>query len=500
MKWLLSHRMRRIEGFMKRPGETQQAVFKYLLEKGRYTDWGRQYGYAYIKTPEQFREHVPVSAYEDLAPYIERVMRGEQKVLWPAEIRFFSKSSGTTNAKSKFIPMSKESLLDCHFKGGKDMLAIFADRHPETRVFGGKTLAVGGSIQPNDLNPKTYYGDVSAVITKNLPFWAEYLRTPSLETALLGEWETKIDRMAQEALKTNLTAMAGVPTWTLVILQRILEITGKQHIGEVWPNLGMYAHGAVAFGPYRDLFRKLIPIENFRYIEIYNASEGFFGIQDTSENDEMLLMLDYGIYYEFIPMASLYSVNPKAVGIEDVETGTQYAVLISTNGGLWRYLIGDTIKFTSKYPFRFKITGRTKHYINAFGEEVVVENAEQAVTAACKASGATVNNFTAAPVYLEAGKKGGHEWIIEFEKQPADLEMFVSVLDKTLQSINSDYEAKRHKDLALIKPLVNVVPKGTFYQWMRQRGKLGGQHKVPRLSNTREYLDDILEMAGLKVA
>jgi hypothetical protein len=407
------------------------------------------------------------------------MMKGEQNLLWSSEIKCFSKSSGTTNARSKFIPVSEEALEECHYKGGKDMLCLYVNNYPETKIFQGKMLGIGGSYQPNHLNPNTYYGDVSALIMKNLPIWAEFLRTPSLE-------------IAQTTIKEKVTALSGVPTWTVVILQRILEITGKSNICEVWENIEAFFHGAVAFAPYKSLFRSLIPSESMNYMETYNASEGFFGIQDQKNSDELLLMLDYGVYYEFIPIEHAEEENPKTLGLDEVETGKNYALVISTNAGLWRYKIGDTIRFTSLAPYRIKITGRTKHFINAFGEELVIENADTAIEKACQQTGAMVNDYTAAPIFLEIGNKGGHEWIIEFEKAPDNLEKFVCTLDQTLRRVNSDYDAKRYMDIALIMPKVHAVPKGTFYEWMRKRGKLGGQNKVPRLSNSRIYVEDIL--------
>jgi hypothetical protein len=401
-----------------------------------------------------------------------------------------------TNARSKFIPVSQEALEDCHFKGGKDLLSIYVNNFPETKLFNGKGLAVGGSHQINELDPTatSYYGDVSAVIMRNLPPWAQFIRTPSLETALMGNWEEKIDKLALESVKDNVTNIAGVPTWTILLIQKIVELEKKNNILEVWPNLEVFFHGAVAFAPYRKLFQTLIPSDKMQYWETYNASEGFFGIQDQKDSEELLLMLDYGIFYEFIPPEEIESENPRAIRLSDVELDKNYAMVISTNSGLWRYNIGDTIKFTSRYPYRIKISGRTKHFINAFGEEVIVENAEAAVTKACEFTGAVIDNFTAAPVYLDEGKKGGHEWIIEFKVQPSNLDEFTRILDETLRGINSDYDAKRAHNLALIPPKVHSVNEGTFYNWMKRRGKLGGQNKVPRLANSSEYVDDILNM------
>ncbi|QOI96751.1 MAG: GH3 auxin-responsive promoter family protein [Flammeovirgaceae bacterium] len=496
LTWVMKKRIHQMELFMKYPHEVQEELYKKLVHAGKATEFGKTYDFAGIENDEQYRQRVPVHTYEQLYPYIERLMRGEQYLLWPTEIKWFSKSSGTTNARSKFIPVSYEALEDCHFKGGKDMLSIYVNNNPNTKIFDGKGLAVGGSHQVNENDPtaSSYYGDVSAVIMQNLPVWAEFIRTPKLETALMSNWEEKIEKLAKETSVENVTNIAGVPTWTILLIQRVVELTGKKNIMEVWPNLEAFFHGAVSFKPYRKLFQDLIPNPNMVYWEIYNASEGFFGIQDRSNSDEMLLMLDYGIYYEFIPMDEAGDNKQKVIPLREVEIGKNYAMVITTNAGLWRYNIGDTIKFTSLSPYRIKISGRTKHFINAFGEEVIVDNAEVAITKACEATGAIIDNYTAAPIFLDANKKGGHEWIVEFKVKPADLAQFTYVLDTTLRQINSDYDAKRSHDLALVAPKVHSVDPGTFYNWMKKRGKLGGQNKVPRLSNTREYVEDILLM------
>lgn len=496
LTWAMKKRIHQIEFFIKYPNEVQDELLKRLLYTARNTEFGKKHEFASIERYDQFRERVPIATYEQFFPHIERLMRGEQNILWPSEVKWFSKSSGTTNARSKFVPVSPEALEDCHFKGGKDMLALYVNNYQQTKIFDGKGLGVGGSHQLNEFDPTStsYYGDVSAVIMQNLPIWAEFIRTPSLETALMSKWEEKIEKMALETSRENVTNIAGVPTWTVLLIQRIVEITGKKNILEVWPNLEVFFHGAVAFGPYRNLFNNLIPGNQMHYWETYNASEGFFGIQDQANSEELLLMLDYGIYYEFIPMNDVDQLQTKAIRLSEVEIGKNYAMIISTNSGLWRYNIGDTIKFTSLSPYRIKISGRTKHFINAFGEELIVENAEAAIIKACEATGAVITNFTAAPVYLEEGKKGGHEWIIEFRTKPADLGEFTHILDSALRTINSDYDAKRAHNLALIAPVIHSVSEGTFYNWMKKRGKLGGQNKVPRLSNSREYVDDILEM------
>jgi len=502
VSWVMKRRIDQIELFLKNPHDVQNDVFTNLIYSARDTDFGREHHFKDINSIEDFNKQVPIRAYEDLFPYIEQTMKGKQNILWPSTITWFAKSSGTTNARSKFIPVSFEAMEDCHMKAGKDMIAMYLNNNPESLLFEGKSLSIGGShqVNPFDETRNSSYGDVSAVIMKNMPLWAKFVRTPSEEVALMDNWDEKLERMALEVADENVTSMAGVPTWTLLVLQRVMELKGVKDVSAVWPELEAFFHGAVAFGPYRQLFKSIISSSNMKYIEVYNASEGFFGIQDTSNDDEMLLMLDYGVYYEFIPLEELDNENPKVVQLQDVELNKNYALIISSNAGLWRYKIGDTIRFTSLSPYRIKISGRTKHYINAFGEEVIVENAETAIAFACDETGAILKNFTAGPVYLEAGKQGAHEWIIEFSNQPENLAKFTDALDTKLREINSDYDAKRQGDIALIAPKINVVPQGTFHEWMRNRGKLGGQNKVPRLSNNREYLDDILEMAKISAS
>lgn len=495
LTWVMRKRIHQIELFMKYPHDVQQEIFKYLIQEARSTEFGRKYDFKNIHTYQDFKNNVPIHSYNEAYPYIKRLMEGEQNILWPNEIKWFAKSSGTTSTRSKFIPVSPEALEDCHFKGGKDLISLYVNNYPDTKIFTGKGLGIGGSHQINEYDPDadSYYGDVSAVIMQNLPLWAQFIRIPKLEIALMDNWEEKIEKMAKVTVDENVTNLSGVPTWTVLLIQHILELKGKTDIKEVWPNLEAFFHGAVAFTPYRPLFNKLIS-DPMNYVEIYNASEGFFGIQDQTDSTEMLLMLDYGIFYEFIPFDQINTENPQTLTLDQVEKDKIYAMIISTNAGLWRYSIGDTIKFTSVNPYRIKIAGRTKHFINAFGEEVMVENAESAISYACQETGAIIDNFTAAPVYLEKGKRGGHEWIIEFVKEPDDLQHFTDLLDKKLREVNSDYDAKRQKDLALVAPKIHSVSKGTFYKWMKKRGKLGGQNKVPRLSNDRDYLDDILKM------
>lgn len=530
--WMLRQRFGQIEHFMRHPLETQEELFGYLIGKGRRTAWGKQHGYGALKPGfdglERFKDQVPISDYSDLQPWIERIMAGEQQILWPSEITWFAKSSGTTSAKSKFIPVSKESMDDCHFKAGRDLMAIYCLRYPNTQVFSGRGLVMGGSHQVNKLNESSYFGDVSAVMMQNMPMAARFIRTPDLSIALMDDWEEKIQAMAETTIKQNVTHMAGVPTWTLVLIERIFELTGADNLREVWPNLELYIHGGVSFQPYRDRFAELIrPLagekngatkgagsaagsgltagetasQPMRYLETYNASEGFFGIQDKLDREDMLLMLDYGIFYEFIPFAHLEDANPPTVGLDELEVGKIYAPVISTNAGLWRYRIGDTIRVTDDAPFRVQVAGRIKHFINAFGEEVIVDNADAAIRAACKATGAHVREYTAAPVYFEAGQKGAHEWLIEFEQPPREnaggMGGFVEALDQGLQAVNTDYAAKRFKDMALRLPTVHALPEGSFHQWLKARGKLGGQHKVPRLSNGRELVEKLKAQAGL---
>jgi len=495
--WFMKKRIHQIELFMKYPNEVQEEWFEQLVAGAENTEWGKLYGYKSIENLAQFKERVPIQNYDTLKPYIERMLKGEQNVLWPSEIRWFAKSSGTTSDRSKFIPVSEESLEECHFKGGKDMLTLYFNNRPNARIFTGKSLTLGGSHQVGQLNADTFFGDLSAVIMKNLPLWAEFCRTPHLDIALLENFEEKIEKMAYATKDVNVTSISGVPTWNLLLFKRILEITGKKNLLEVWPNLELYFHGAVNFTPYREQFKKLIPNDDMYYLETYNASEGFFGIQDTEEPGDMLLMLDYGIFYEFLPIEHLHDENPKTLTLDEVELNKNYALIITTNAGLWRYMIGDTIRFSSLSPFRIQITGRTKHFINAFGEELIIDNAERALAEACSQTGAVIRDYTAAPIYFNDKECGAHEWLIEFEKRPAEFERFVDLLDETLRRVNSDYDAKRFKDMALRRPQVRVVAQNTFFNWMKEKGKIGGQHKVPRLANNREYVDSILKMTEL---
>jgi hypothetical protein len=472
------------------PVEAQYTVWQDLLAAGQYTEFGRNHNFSKIQSLADYKKIVPVQRYEDLKPFIDRMMQGEENVLWNTPVTWFAKSSGTTSEKSKFIPVSEESLKDNHYKASKDVLALYYTSHPESDLLTGKGLVIGGSHQISQLNEEVQYGDLSAVVLQNSPFWSNWIRTPDLSIALMDEWEIKIEKLAQSTITENVTSMAGVPTWLIVLLKRILELTGKETIKEVWPSLELYMHGGVSFIPYKQQFEKLIgaPIN---YMEMYNASEGFFAAQDDLSAEGMLLMCDHGIFYEFMPSSEWEKEVPETIQLDEVEVGKNYAPVITTNGGLWRYILGDTIQFTSLNPFRIKVSGRIKHFINAFGEEVIVDNTDKAIAIACQRTGASVSDYTAAPVYFSDEGNGAHEWLIEFDREPQSLELFVAEMDKALKSINSDYEAKRHKDIALRIPEVTVVPKGSFAAWLSSKGKLGGQHKVPRLSNDRTVLEEI---------
>ncbi|MDP3464037.1 MAG: GH3 auxin-responsive promoter family protein [Bacteroidales bacterium] len=495
VSWLMKKRMHQIELFIKYPHDVQAEWFRRLINHGKSTEWGRKYDYRSIKTYQQYTQNVPISKYEDIKPYIDRLRNGEQNILWPEEIRWFAKSSGTTSSKSKFIPVSNSSLEECHFKGGKDMLSLYVNNFPDTEVFDGKGLVMGGSHNITEVNNESYYdGDLSAILIQNLPFWAQFMKTPNLSTALMDEWESKIEKMAAETMTHDVTSISGVPSWTLVLLKRILELTEKHYITDVWPNLEVFFHGGVNFDPYRQQFLSLIRDGSINYMETYNASEGFFGIQDQAKVHELLLMLDYGVFYEFVPVDQLDSDNPQSYQLGEVEKDRNYALVISTNAGLWRYMIGDTIRFTSLNPYRIKITGRTKNFINAVGEELIVDNAENALTVACGKCKVTINEYTASPLYFDGNEKASHEWLIEFNENPSDLDYFSETLDNALKSLNSDYEAKRYHNMVLKEPVVRVMKKGTFYTWLKQNNKLGGQHKVPRLSNNRDISEEILRI------
>jgi hypothetical protein len=492
VNWINIKRIYNIDLFKQYPFNVQEETFTKLVSKAKETEWGLKYGYSDKFSIEKFQEKVPLQTYEEIKPFVERLRNGEQNLLWPEEIKWFAKSSGTTNDKSKFIPVSNETLEDCHFRGGKDVIALYTLNYPENGILKGKGLTLGGSHQINNFSNRSFYGDLSAILIENLPFWSTFIKTPTSKIALLPEWEEKLEKLTRHTIEENVTSISGVPSWTLVLIKYILDYTRKKNILDVWPNLELFIHGGVSFTPYREQFKSFIPSDSMHYLETYNASEGFFGIQDNPLTDDMLLMLDYGIFYEFIPLENINDKNPPVFTVKDVELDRNYAIVISTNSGLWRYIIGDTVFFTSLYPHKIKISGRTRHFINAFGEEVMVDNADKALMMACNKTGARVYEYTAAPVYMNSNARGSHQWLIEFEKQPHDLKLFTSELDSALKSINSDYEAKRYKNFALEMPLVHNLKKGTFYHWFQKKGKLGGQNKMPRLSNERKYIEELL--------
>jgi hypothetical protein len=491
-KGFIKLRQSAIANFTHNPIDTQLQVFNDLIGSAQFTEYGKKFDFEHIGSISQFQKIVPLNDYESLKPYIQRILEGNQNILWPSPITWFAKSSGTTSDKSKFIPVSRESLDDNHFRGGKDVLALYLREYPDSKLTSGKCLLLGGSHQINQMNGASFFGDLSAVMLQNMPLAGQFFRLPELSIALMAEWEEKIERMAHSTINENVTYIAGVPTWTIVLIKRIFEITGANSLLDVWPNLELYIHGGVNFTPYRRQFEQFIPSTKMHYRETYNASEGFFAAQDREDEEGMLLFLNHGIFYEFMPTEEYGKENPRTLTLKEVELSKNYALVISTNGGLWRYIVGDTIQFTSRDPYRVKVTGRLKHFINAFGEELIVDNADNAIAIACAETGATVVDYSAGPVYMTDSASGAHEWIIEFEHLPVSLERFTALLDKSLQAINSDYEAKRHKDMALRMPIVHQMPKDGFKRWLKDKGKLGGQHKVPRLSNNRKYIEEML--------
>jgi hypothetical protein len=488
--WVLKQRIHQIELFLKYPNEVQEELLMNLIRRAENTVIGAQYDFSSITSYTTFSERVPVSSYEELQPLIERTRQGEQNVFWDTPIKWFAKSSGTTNAKSKFIPVSNDALEDCHYKGRKDLLCLYLNNNEDSEMFLGKSLRLGGSSQIYE-DKETLFGDLSAILIENMPIWAEFSSTPSNKISLMSEWENKLTAIINETKNENVTSFAGVPSWMLVLMNRMLEETGRGNLLEVWPNLEVYFHGGVSFEPYREQYQKLLPKSDFKYYEIYNASEGFFAIQDLNNSSDLLLMLDYGIFYEFIPMDTFGTPNQKVIRLAEVELFKNYAIVITTNSGLWRYLIGDTVRFTSLNPYRIRVSGRTKHHINVFGEELMVENTDQAIAKACQLTQTEVVDYTVAPIFMDGKEKGAHEWMIEFKKNPTDLVYFQKILDDTIQSLNSDYEAKRYNNMTLNPLVINVARKDLFYDWLKERDKLGGQHKIPRLSNQREYLEQL---------
>jgi hypothetical protein len=493
---IYSKRLSQIDYFKKNPVEIQEQILNKLLNKAKYTEIGKEFAFENISDHFGFSNKVPIFEYDTFKPYIEKTMNGTQNVLWPTEIKWFAKSSGTTSDRSKFIPISKESLHDCHFRSGKDIYAIYVDKFPDSKIFNGKALYIGGSTSINKNIANSYLGDLSAIIIKKLPFWTYAKRVPNPKIALIDQWDVKLDKIFETTYKKNVTNMVGVPSWLMVLLKMVLERTGKKNILEVWPNMELFIHGGVSFEPYKNIYKELIPTNAMTYIETYNASEGFFGLQDEFylNNSDLLLMLDYDIFYEFIDLNDYLTGKTNAIPLSEVKTGVNYAMIISTSGGLWRYIIGDTISFTSTNPYRFKIIGRTKHYINAFGEEIVIDNAQKAITYACEITGAQIREYTAAPLFLNNEQSQGvHEWLFEFINPPKEIHKFVELLDNKIRELNSDYDAKRFKDITLGFPKYTVAKDGTFYKWLKNKGKLGGQNKIPRLSNTREYIEQLLE-------
>ena len=475
----------------------QSKVLRNLVERAAGTEWGVEHKYGEIRTYSDFAARVGVQDYETLKGYIDRMRHGESDILWKGRCRWYAKSSGTTNDKSKFIPVTAQGLQRVHYKGGYDVVSLYLRNNPNSRFFSGKGLILGGSHASNFNLKDSLVGDLSAILIENVNPMVNFLRVPHKSIALLSDFEEKMEKIARATQNANVTNISGVPSWMMAVLKHLLQITGKKSIDEVWPNLEVFFHGGVAFTPYREQYRQLIKSPRMRYMETYNASEGFFGIQDDPADPSMLLMIDYDVFYEFIPMDEFDSPNPTVLPLWEVETGKNYAMLISTSCGLWRYMIGDTVRFTSKEPYKFVITGRTKHFINAFGEELIVDNAEQGLKAACEATGAQVAEYTAAPVFMDAEARCRHQWLIEFSKQPSSLQSFAQVLDKTLQQVNSDYEAKRYKDITLQQLEIVEARHGLFNDWLKSKGKLGGQHKVPRLSNSRQYIEELLSMNGL---
>ena len=491
--WFLKKRFHQIDLFLKYPNEVQTELLNNLIVKAKDTEIGKRYNFESITNYETFANRVPISTYEDCQDLIERSRQGENNIFWPQPIKWFAKSSGTTNAKSKFIPVSQDSLEDCHYAASKDLLCMYLNNNENSQLFTGKSLRLGGSKELYKENG-TVFGDLSAILIDNMPFWAEFSSTPSNKVSLMSNWEEKMQAIVDETIQENVTSLAGVPSWMLVLLNNVLETTGKDNLFDIWPNLEVYFHGGVSFLPYVDQYKKILPKADFRYYEIYNASEGFFAIQDQNNSSELLLMLDYGIFYEFIPMNTYGTKNEKVIPLSEVKTNINYAVIITTNAGLWRYKIGDTVRFTSTKPYRIKVSGRTKHHINAFGEELIIENAEDALKKVCKRTKAEIVDYTAAPIFMHGKEKGAHEWLIEFKTPPQDINYFNELFDNALKALNSDYEAKRYNNMTLNKPTIHMAREHLFYDWLKKNDKLGGQHKVPRLSNSRDYLDDLLNL------
>lgn len=491
--WFLKKRFHQIELFLKYPNEVQNELLLNLIDIAKDTEIGKQFDFKSIKDYKTFADRVPVKNYEGWHDVIERSRKGETNIFWPTPIKWFAKSSGTTNAKSKFIPVSNESLEDCHYAAGKDLLCMYLNNNEDSQLFTGKSLRLGGSKELYKENG-TVFGDLSAILIDNMPLWAEFSSTPSSKVSLMSDWEYKMQAIVDETINENVTSLTGVPSWMLVLLNSVLETTGRQSLFDIWPNLEVYFHGGVSFTPYVDQYKKILPKPDFKYYEIYNASEGFFAIQDQNNSSELLLMLDYGIFYEFVPMDAYGTSEEKIIPLSEVRLNKNYALVITTNAGLWRYKIGDTVRFTSIKPYRLKVSGRTRHHINVFGEELIIENAEDALKKVCKRTNSEIVDYTAAPIFMEGKEKGAHEWLIEFKTPPKDIHYFNELFDNALKALNSDYEAKRYNNITLNKPKIHIAREQLFYDWLKENDKLGGQHKIPRLSNTRNYMDDLLRL------
>ena len=496
VKQYLKKRYQRIETIRQNPVPTQNRVLRSLLERAGSTEFGKSNSFNRIRTPEEFSRAMPLSDYEDFKEDIYKMMDGAKDLLWKGKVNWYAKSSGTTSDRSKYIPVSDDFLYKNNVAASWDTMAINYHEDPASQIFHKKSLVMGGSLSNWKHNSKVKVGDISAILLHRMPAVGRPFYSPDFKTAIIDDWEEKISLMADICVQHDVVMFGGVPTWTIVLFKRILEKTGAKNILEVWPNVKYYLHGGVGFDPYIDQFKEFIPDPNFKYFEIYNASEGYFAVQDHQTEKGMLLLLDNDIYYEFITMEELTNDQPKTIPISEVEVDTNYAIVISSSAGLWRYMPGDTVCFTSVRPYRIKVSGRTKHFINVFGEEVMVGNTDKALAETLKSLPGIVSEYTVAPIFMNQNKKGGHLWLIEFEKEPDNLTAFEILLDDNLKKINSDYAAKRFKDMALSRLQVQVVPKGTFHGWMASKGKVGGQNKVPRLFNSRKYVDELLNFMG----
>ena len=493
---IFSHRVKKSLRWVGDGEQAQRDQLAWLIAKARRTHWGESHHYEAIRSYEDFAQKVPVSTYEDLAPWIMRQLGGEKDVLWRGRVNRFAQSSGTSNGKSKYIPVTSDALQMCHYKGASSVVAHYLNLYPDSRMFSGKGLILGGSFanEVTDLRSDARVGDLSAHLIEKVNPFVNLMRVPSKDIALMVDWEKKLPALVEASIGENITNLSGVPSWFLVMLKAVIEKAGATSIHEVWPNLEVFFHGGISFKPYRSQYAAITDVSKMRYIETYNASEGFFAVQDTIDSRAMLLLLDVGVFYEFMPLDQLDNPTPKLVPMWEVEPGKVYGLVISSCNGLWRYAIGDTVKIESVNPVKISIAGRTKHFINAFGEELMVHNAEVAIAKVCDEMDCAILNYTAAPVYAADNSKGRHEWLIEFSKRPADLDMFATRLDELLQQENSDYQAKRYKGIFLDTLTVVEAKEGLFDCWLGSTGKLGGQRKVPRLANNRQFIEPMLKM------